>query len=510
MNFAKIARRISAAALVFVLVGVLMVAYWRGTGALPGAGTLSLYLLVLPLALVGCYWLVRWQLGRRAARTAGAATPAGAGDGAGVGAHDGDAIAPDRMLLLLASAVLLPAGASASDVVMALLDPQRPPLHPTFKDDAGLPVFAAPVEGIDADAAAQALREHPALDPDHFEQDFGEAQVRALTLLEPVADELLYAALPVALAEVDAYAPPPAAAPASVLRVQLLLPATWPAPARQAAADWLLAKATAAGYGDGHVAVQALPVASAADVWRLLDQLGHLAAREPCGDRHLLLSAHSQLDEAAIEALAQQPRGLLGSGRPEGAVAGEGAAGVLLAGPSPSRAAQEANFDLTAPLRLHRMSRAQALVGVPSRRVSQHANELLSRALATAAQPADAIAAVLSDGDHRPSRAVELAGAMSLALPDLDPIQHGLHLGLVCGDLGAVAPLALLAIAAAQAELTAAPVIAISVADDALRVALAVSPMPVPVPLDGVADAAGAAKPSTSPNAPARALAQPA
>ena len=504
MTVATLLRRFAAAALVFVLVGAVMVAYWRRTGASPAAGDLGLYLLALPLGLIGGYWLLRWGIDGRKAKTSAATAAATGADVADDGPQ------PDRVLHLLAHAVLIPAGASAAEAVAALVEPKRPALHPQFKDDGGMPVFAAAVDGVDPDAIAEALREFLAAGSQpHADIDavFAEEHLRALALLEPVADELLQVALAADADEMDPYARVAEVAPASVLRVRLLLPVAWPVAARQTAADWLLAKATTIGYRVGHVSVDVIAVEAASDVWRLLDQLGQARARESesgrDSDRHLLLGAHSLLAEAAIEQLSQQ-RPLLGSGRPEGMVPGEGAAGILI---SASVAAvdgvasvnPDVDLDVPLPLRLHRVSSAPALAGVPSRRVSQHAADLLARSLVTAAQPAHAVAALLSDGDHRPSRAVELAGAMAIALPDLDPIVHGLHLGIACGDLGAVAPLALIAAAAAQAEQSAAPVLAISVADDTLRFALAVSPLPMPA--NPVADA---------PTRHAPALAQPA
>src|SRR5690606_27221671 len=110
------------------------------------------------------------------------------------------------------------------------------------------------------------------------------------------------------------------------------------------------------------------------------------------------------------------------------------------------------------------------------RGASRQAAELLQHAMTTAAQPAESIALVFSDADHRPSRAIEIAGAIAATLPELDPVDDARHLGLACGDLGAVAPLALLAAAAAQAAQSEAPVLAFGLADPRARVALALSP----------------------------------
>ncbi|MFD0739560.1 hypothetical protein ACFQZQ_09745 [Lysobacter koreensis] len=479
MKAATVLRRTAAALLVFALVWCAVVLVWRARAISPSAGDIGLYLVALPLGLVGSYWLLRWGLDTRRAKQAATA------EGAALAGTDGSEPAQvDHQLHVLASALLLRAGANADEVAQALVEPQRPSLHPTLKNDAGMPVFVASVEGLEPDPVADALRAVLA-DGADFEQLFAEEPQRALALLDPVAEELLLVALPPVDEAFDPYAAPkPRPAGRGVLRVRVLLPSAWPAPARQATADWLQAKATAIGYLADDIRVEALPVAQPGEVWRLLDHLAQAQARaslddgvpaDGAHDRHLLLAAHSLVGEHSIEQLGER-RQLLGSGHPEGLVPGEGAAGVLLSGP-----VLAIDPDAPAPLRLHRVAHGASHADPHSRAAVRHASELLQRALALSAQAGDGIATVASDADHRPSRAVEIAGAVSAVLPELDPVQHCRHLGLACGELGAVAPVALLALAAAQCAHDAAPVLAMALADAHARAAFVVSPLPVAV-----------------------------
>lgn len=528
MNIAMLARRGLGAVGVFALVGVAVVLTWRGTGTTPGARDLALWLVGLPLALLAGYWGVRWLLAWRRARQ----QAAGEGAAATELAPDGlPAVDPliDLPLPLLASALWLPIGASAADAAEALAAPKRPKLHPRLRDERGLPTFAAPVDGVEPDAIAEVLR---AYSDEAVGSLLDEAQLRALALLEPVAEELLLVALP-PLAEDDAGDPwqadaspamhpyamhhsqsaqAPAAGPAqTLLRVRLLLPSAWSLDAQQLAAAWLQARAQALGHAADQISVDALPLAAPEEVWRLLDHLARERARDAAaddgrGDRHLLLAAHSHVSEDEVDRWAMQGR-LLSSARAEGQVPGEGAAGLLL-GPSSSAAranatgvtrtvddtdtrdafADDTFADEPPPqFRLHRIAHGAVAAHTPARTAAAHTRELLERCLDVAAQAPARIARVVSDADHRPSRAVEVATAVNAALPELDPVHDCRHLGVACGALAHVAPLALLAIAAEQAARDAAPVLVLSVAAEQARAALAVSPYPLPPP--DVADA---------------------
>ncbi|MGY1426001.1 hypothetical protein [Lysobacter sp. A289] len=493
MKLARVLRTGALVLLLFAAVWFAAVLYWQAGEINPTAGDLTGWLLGLPLVLLGGFWLLRWRI--RRAKQKRAAPPEAAAE-VGIEPVIDSGPQPDRIVHLLAAAVWLRAGSDAAGVAAALAKPERPPLHPRLKDALGLPVFAAEVEGLDPGSVEAALA-----DPGALDRVFGEESLRALALLDPVAEELLAAALPPAPTVSDllpscgglhphamhhsrssrAAAPAPAAA---MLRVRLLLPATWPAAARQASGDWLQAKARAIGFNEDQFHVEVAPAHAAGDGWHLLEQFAQAQtqARDGGDDRLLLLAAHSAIAETSIERLDAR-RELLVSGHPEGLIPGEGAAGVLL-----GNAALPPDPDAPPPLRLHRTLHGRAGTG---RGASRQAGELLQHALTTAAQPAEAIGVVLSDADHRPSRAIEIAGAISATLPALDPVDDARHLGLACGDLGAVAPLALLAAAAAQAAHDQAPVLVFGLADAQARVALVLSPLAV------AADDTGANSPAS-------------
>lgn len=488
MRAGGIIRGLLGVVLAFGAVWLVAILYWRATGATPTTPQIVGTLLVLPLLLIGGFLLVRALVRRRKARRDHSQHEALAG---GVQTLDATSeVDADRILHLLASAALTRAGSGGEVLAQALLQPQRPSLHPSLRDQMGLPVFAAQVDDLDVEhvrAAVACLL--PGSGP--RSPGFAEDQLRALALLEPVAEDLLFAALSIPDANVEApesgntamhphamqhsrssraLAPKPLA---QVLHIRLLLPAHWPEPVHRACLAWIADKATAIGFANGAFRVGVAPVAGAADAWRVIDHLARPEGRAGAApsDTHMLLAAHSLVDELAVGRL-DAARTLLVSGHPEGLIPGEAAAGVWL-----SLAPPDADRDTTPPLRLHRVVHGPPGQG---RAAGRSLAALLQRALELAALPVEDVTAVFSDADHRPSRAIEIAGAMTAGLPGLDPVEQGRHLGLVCGETGAASVPALLAAAAAQATADAGPVVLASVADGAVRFAAALSPMPSP------------------------------
>ncbi|SDY78305.1 hypothetical protein SAMN04487939_10661 [Lysobacter sp. yr284] len=453
---------------------------WQVNDVQPSGSALVLYLAGLPLLAIGAVLAVGYGLRRRRQRAQGmdadAATPAAQ---AFVG--EGEQAPRAYALHLHATAVNLVVGASAEAAAAALVEPVRPGLHPTLKDENGLPVMAAQVDDLDTEAVAEALQ--AAAGSDAVERVFAQEHLRAVALLEPVLEELLGLEAAIVTGAAPADAPPAlvagrrseaAAPPKSRLRTLILVADSWPQPARQQLGDWALAKAAALDLPEERIAVEVVPVAQSIEAWALLDRIGQRYRDEVTPDRHLLLACASQLSEGAVEAL-QAARRLIGHDRPEGLIPGEGAVGLWLSGPP--EPGQPASPDA---LELRTLQRGHVAAGTSSRNATRQTSELMARALAAAGRDADSVKAVVSDADQRPSRAIEIASAIAATCPELDPIGHNLSLGVACGHLGPVAPWAAIAVAAAQARAEGGPALAIGLADGEARAALAVMPVPPP------------------------------
>ncbi|NZA28509.1 hypothetical protein H0E84_19220 [Luteimonas sp. SJ-92] len=449
---------------VFAAVWLCAILYWRASGATPGGGQMLLWLAAVPLGLLAGFWAVgRLRAARRRA-------PAAEAPAAPAEALESDAERFHRPLDCLAGAVRLPCGETPEAVLAALPDAPRPGLHPRLRDRDGMPVFAAFVADLDTDAAADALPQALRPDPE---------QLRALALLEPVALELFdaLAALlpPLPVAEQRVIAGLRRSEREDVreaVQVRALLPASWPAALRQACDGRLRQLALDAGLDPRRVGFEAMPMQGAADVWRLLDRLG---TAEPDGAPwQLLLACDSAVGERSVAALADAGR-LMDGRRREGLVPGEGAAGVLLRPPGPATAQVS-----EAAVALHRV-RLCAVDPDASARVAARASAaLLERALRASSLEPDAVALLLSDADQRAGCAVEAGSAAAAACPELDVAVQAPALGGSCGHLGHVAPLALLALAAAQVRSTGQPALALAVTAGRERAAVAFAPPDAP------------------------------
>lgn len=466
--------------LVFGVTWLGAVAWWRASGTEVTSGHLLACLLVLPLLLFAGLLGLRAMLRRRRTRRDAAGTESGG--------HESPGAPPapsDRPFYLHAAAAWTRAGGDPDTIARALAEPARPPLHPQLRDSMGLPVFAAGVDDLD-----------PAWSAAWLGRSLGERQaaalpahvLRALALLEPVAEDLFAAALglegepqgpaapaPTAGAGLHPHAmhhsrsarAPDGAAPRPPLRVQLLLPAAWPGPVREAAATRMTELAAACGLAADRFTLELHAATGPDEAWCALDRAAAPEADAP----HLLLATESMLDPDLVERLESRNQ-LLVSGHLEGRIPGEAAAGLLLA------AVPVPGGDAGRPVRLHRSGRAAAGRG---RAAAAGSARLLQDAVATASL-ASAATTVFTDADHRPSRAVEAAGAIHAVLPEREPADAARHLGLACGDAGLAAPLVLVAAAAAHVSEAGVPALLLGLAGETERIALAVSPAPLPNP----------------------------
>lgn len=499
-------RNALAASGLYLLGGAGAVTFWRSTGSSPGAGELALWLLGVPTLAVlalGGFW--RWRAAGRERNTAAGAAAAGGAEGT---SPDVDACALRATpLAITASALWVPAGREAGDVVDALRQHRRPRLHPALRDLHGFPVTVADVEGIgDADAGW-------AMDAVEAADD---ALRRAMALLRPVAEDLLLAALPEVVPERAGEGQDSDAGPGmhpyamhhsqsvrarqveqrATLRIVLLTPALWSESGRAAAVDALDELAASLGHDPSTVETLAYPIHSEAETWQTFERLAETLRNSPVrDDRALVLAADSSVTEAVVEHLHSTDR-LLRSGAPEGEVPGEGAAGVLLAALDPSakaavapppagahaasKAGTDADAETGATVHLHLPSQARLTQTTRTREAARISGELIARTLADAGCDPSAGLQVVTTADHRPSRMTEAATALVAQCPDLDPVEDALHLGVACGSLGVAGPLALLAVAAAHARDTATPTLACALADARTRAVALLSPAPPP------------------------------
>lgn len=471
----KFLRALLLVAMVLVVVWVCVVFWWQVAEVEPTGRQMLVWLGLLPLTLLAAWWLVRALLRRRRMQR----QP----DAPGVAAAPAVGVEPEHQqgasyrLDVFAHAVHLPVAGDSATALDALAEGASPGLHPGLRDHAGLPIFAAWVHVLDAEPWRSRFA---------AEATVSDEQARALALLEPVADALF--------ADLAALLPPPDvvehkvvaglrrmehAGLSSRVRIRLLLSQAWPPALRQAVGDWLLAKAGADGLASVAMTdVEVTAVAGPTQAWRTLSAIGRAA--DGAGDWHVVLGCDSLLGERSVDAL--QAAGLLvGNRRPEGVIPGEGAAGLVLRHAAIALAANDADIPAAS---MHTLAHSAAVPGGQSRAVARGSADLMLRALALCQAEPGQVCAVISDADHRPSRALESASATALAFPDLEPAEQHLALGAACGHLGHVAPLALLAVASAKVQREAASVVVLGVGATDARTAVTLS-VPGPPSRDG-------------------------
>jgi hypothetical protein len=429
--------------------------YWRAAGSAPSAMATGLLLVALPAAILAALWIGKIAL------------PARSGAAAALPAADTVAAEPARMLpAIAAAAVRLRGGESVEELAETLRANASPcALDGELTDDAGYPVLSGRAGCADPDAAREAMAPWLA-QRGMAEPGFSDEQWRALAMAAAVAGELAQHALVHPLLPDYLAAAPADRAAVALPMLQLLpvLPASWQAGQRQAAADWLRHLVEQQGWPAERLLLSPAPSHEAG--FALLDTLSHA-----CG-LTLLLACESTIGDDSVRDLIDH--GLLFSGKTgRGQVPGEGAAGLLLADGE-----QAALLDAPALAALHGGCGGQR--PAPADAGGKFDGALLaslgSQALADSKTEAAAVAAICADADFRPNRMAELMSVAGTVLPELDLTIAMLGVGACCGTTGAAGTLAALALAAHEALANGAPVLCMSNSDSHYRCALVVRP----------------------------------
>jgi hypothetical protein len=446
------------------------IACWQVTGHSPSNTELVALLLVLPLALLAVYLLVRRRLALAAA-SATAATPAAV--------EATPQAEPGPSLLLLAAALRTPYANSAEQLAQAILGGSaRGDLDTELHDDEGYPVLSArvdaPIDAIRRQEITAWLAARGLADP-----ELSDEQWRALGMATAVGNELaqLAATHPLAQPEenqaVSSRTKVAAEATLPVLQVLLALSGAWNEAQRGAAAAWLRHVTGTAGWPEERisVAISTQPESCTA-VAHSLDQLTRQATAAPT--LAMLLACDSHIGATSVENLAAEGRLFLAR-RQQGLIPGEGAAGLLLADTT------QAALPDTEVAHLHAVAARRDASADGAGRPGQGADAALLRRLAAEACLQGAVAPgavtlLVADSGHRTSRTMELMDLANRDLAQLDAGTDILATGAACGHAGAVPFVAALALAFRHAVEQQAPVLCTSNEDPHHRSAVLVRP----------------------------------
>ncbi|NHQ91348.1 hypothetical protein [Janthinobacterium lividum] len=456
---------------VFALCWTGAIAYWRDSTRMPAPGELAGAMLVLPLALLLMLWLGKKLLAKLLAGPALAAAP---GLAAPLQAEAAAPPATPAPLHIVAATVRMPGGATPAQLLAAMRSRQaRPALDGQLLDEDGYPLLCGRVDGIDEEAQQPLLtawlREHPQAGLASEPFPFNPEDLRALALGAQVLAELLDEALQHAL---SAGAPASLAGALPMLRLHLLMPASWSAAQRQAGDAWLRHLAREQGWPVQKLLPAAEPATGQPAPFALLNALaGDAPPQPPC--LSIVLACDSWIGELRVHALASQGQ-LFSAAQANGQIPGEGAAGLLLAAPGAT-----APQDEPAPVLLHRAATGELPQGASQRGETDKSllADLGRQALAAAGDDAAAgIALVSADTDQRAPRMLELMQCAGALVPQLDLAEQVLGVGAACGQCGAVTTLAALAMARQAAADDVAQVLCLSNLDPLQRGALVIGP----------------------------------
>ncbi len=462
--------------LLAALVWLVVIVWWQVTYRMPNGTDIFLYLVLLPIAIAVTFWLLKKAFQAFKNRQLPLAVPAAAIGGAdGAKATDAKTAELERSfsLRLLAASCKTTCGNSTSELVSALAESKRPQLDAELKDNNGFPVFTGRVADIDTEVVRGELEplikaDQPALD------QWPDASLRALSLLSDVLDELL-----------DQASSHPRATPAEPekvgqatnlvsLRVVALVPDAWPAPLRLVITAWLKSKIeSTATWPANRLTIILLPLRQAGEVVVLLDQLNLSINREQRKELALVMACESHISEASIEGFETRKQ-LFSGEEKNGLLPGEAACGLLL-----SSALVAADLEQEKPVEMRRVSAAKRdkSVDAAGRVSSALVTQLVEYALEAAQETQDKVCALVSDTDHRSSRAAELGAMVTTKFEALDVAADCPQVATASGHIGAVSVLAGIAVAGEIAVERSGCVLFVS-ADDAFdRAALVLKPV---------------------------------
>ncbi len=456
---------------VFALVWTVTLLVWRDTGHDPSTQDIVLYLMVLPVLLLVGYVLMQGIL--RGILTGGAA--AAAAPAAGAGDEEATEAAPppklDAVFAIRTGALHSCHGRAAADLVQACLDGERPALDAVLRDDAGFPVLAARTPDLDAARWRAELK--AVFAPNDQEAATWVAQapdttLRAMQAFDSVLTSLRRE-LDTALAPCDDEQAAPATPPS--IRVSVLADAQW----AESDLAWL------GRYADAVLNTDSTSLPPPAEVVRLapgdsvaawIERAGR--AEQGVPDFWLVMACGSAVGAETVDRWARS-KVLYGPDRADGLVPGEMAAGMLLSRlPAPDQNADVSWPCLGGARNVRRESLTEERGKLSADAVTAATDAVLADFHVT---PAD-VGFVITDADHRTSRAGEAGMFLTAHLPDLAIDRQAVMLGQACGYLGVAGEVAGLVVAAHLSQEDKRAVLLLGLSDPWWRSAALILPAP--------------------------------
>lgn len=488
----KILRTLLLFALLTFVIWVAVLWTWEVTHRDMTVADIVVYLVALPLAVMGLLLALRWAW-RGAAQRAAAATAAMSAASADASPDAATASQDEAQqyttIKLLGAHVCSPTGQTASEMLEAAqAGKPRPELDPELRSEDGLPVMCARIGNIDlaeiedlVDPILIAVRKQR---PDWAEASVSQHVLRAIGALQQPFRQALGDLDPWTSrlgAQAHDEATPIASAPrdsghTSMVRTVIGWPAQWSEFEQALALEWVRWLVTEEGVTPIPASrfVFDAQACTGEDLWLRADKLLQVLAREARDDVVLLAACHSGISEQAVSVLEQQRRLFSASEHPKGLMPGEAAATLVLA---PLQWPQAPDDEKPA-VHLHRpaVQRRDKSIETSGRVSPDCLRATLVQALIAGRLDASALGALVCDADQHTPRSTELFGTTLELLPQLDPTEDMSLIGVGNGHTGVASTLLVVAAAAERARGTDKPTVALTLGDAFMRLALLVRP----------------------------------
>ena len=488
--------------------------HWRSSAHAPDANDLLAYLVMLPLAAFGLVLLLHWGWRAAAERRAALAAAPAQGAPSAAAAAQAPPPPPARPLQLLRAELLCACAEDVDGLLGAAQAGQPlPALDPELRHDDGLPVMSVRIAQLPLEetrAQLQALPSERSGQPDPASaaapggpqagaahgagqagataapaaqdgpepsvQDGPEPPVHVLRALAALA-----APLAKALQGLQPWWPlfEPDRQPERGVDLLLAWPAAWTEAERGLADAWAHAQLAAAPLGPidpARCRVDSL-AAGGVELWVEAQRRLRDLAREGRQRALLVASAHSDLSDTAIAALARERRLFSPASHPKGLMPAESAAALLLA-PHDWPAAPEGS-DPPVQLQPAAVLRREKSIEAAGSVSSQTLVDALAGAIGLARLEPVAIAKLVCDADRHSQRGTELYGATLKVLPQLDAAEDLCLTAAVAGH-GNAGALMVVAGAAARAAVEKKPCVGLALGDTHWRLAVVAVPPETP------------------------------
>lgn len=451
--------------LTLALVWALVLGWWQSNDYEPSKLDLGLYLVALPLALVGGYLLLRGFIDHLKSPSAPSLPAAPAlrdDDPLVLATAKSEAAERSFMIGVIDGFVVTSAGGAADETLSATEEGKRPEPSARLTDESGFPVFLAEVPDLDVDATIERSlnRALPLGDLSAHEQI-----MRSLSLLERLLD-MVNDRLPESLERVGV---------SSTLRVALVVPAAWKSMDLTAIKAWLQAGVPALSE-QNMPDISIVPVSNELEAMQVLDEVNLRINRDPSSQElTLLLGVVSGVDEQSV---AQRLSGnrLFTSEHQERQIPGEGGVALLLAGKT---LIDRCRLENCAMISRVSMGSRDKPVDAGGRVSGKLIGQLTAGLLDVTGIEHSAIKTALLDTDHRANNLMEALDGLGQDFDHLDPVKDCLAIGASTGDLSPIGGLVALACAKVRVLATDAPALCISNQHHLGRAALLALPVPI-------------------------------